>query len=286
MTLPIPSSGESAVADAKVPQPASLSSPTTGAPNHSSGASRPASLWVTVVAALLASLIALPGVASLDGRFPVENLSVEMTNRIRNNRDDQVAWAKERSNRWVSLSLTTISCLAVFGVSIGAIFGVLQASSSESATVMAKGFLVGGLIGLFAGVIGASLEASLLMKLEATGLDLTIRALIGHAVAWSTIGLGMAVVCTLFGPHRHFLQVAGRAIAAGVGSAIVYAPAAAVFFQLQRSDLSVPEGLLNKFFFLFSAAIFLGYGARCLPTSVGCKTTQTSPDTSMQPVVQ
>jgi hypothetical protein len=232
----------------------------------------------TIIAACLAALVSLPCVAVLDGLFPVENLSVEMTNRIRNNREDPIAWAKERSNRWTSLYRTTVACLSVFGASVGVAFSVLGSSGANSILQSLRNCVSGGLVCFTAAALGAFLESALLMKLESSGIDLTIKTMIGHAVAWSFLGAGVGIVSTSGSCLRAMRYGAvGRGLAGGVFAAIVYAPLTAVIFQLERSDISIPEGGLNKLFFLSSAAILIGICVRYSQPSLA-RAAQSQPD--------
>ena len=220
----------------------------------------------TIIVSLLGALVALPAVISLDGAFPVENLSVEMTNRIRNRSDDPIAWAKERSNRWTSLYQTTAACLAVFGASVGAILGFTLSFTTQPILATLRSTVWGGLIGGFAAAVGAILEAGLLIKIETLALDVTLKTILGHAVAWSVLAAGLSL---LFIPFRRdprgYMTMLGRGIVAGTVAALLYSPLAAIVFQLERSDMSIPEGSLNKLMFLSLSALLILYGIQ-IPT--------------------
>ncbi|WP_397569775.1 hypothetical protein [Schlesneria sp. T3-172] len=221
-------------------------------------ASRRLSLLTTIIVALLGAATSLPAVMSLDGAFPVENLSVEMTNRIRARRDDPIAWAKERSNRWTSLYKTTASCLGVFGAATGAFFGLLLAFPHSSPTTMLRTTLSGSLLGGTFAAAGGVLEAALLMNLETLGLDPSLKTIIGHAVGWSGMAAGLSLLLTSVRTDSiGYLQ---RLISGAVGgalAALIYSPLSAVLFQLERSDMSIPEGTLNRLMFLTIAALFV-----------------------------
>ena len=237
---------------AEMPDSAALVSPSTP---------RRLSFLSTLLVALLGAAVALPAVISLDGAFPVENLSVEMTNRIRNRSDDPIAWAKERSNRWTSLYQTTAACLAVFGASVGTFAGFALSFRTQPLLTTLRSAVLGGLIGGLSAAAGAMLEAAFLIKIETLTLDVTLKTIIGHAVAWSVLAAGLSL---LFIPiHRDlrgYLTMLSRGIVAGSVAALVYSPLAAIVFQLERSDMSIPEGSLNKLMFLSLSALLILYG--------------------------
>ena len=229
----------------------------------------------TIIVSLLGALVALPAVNSLDGAFPVENLSVEMTNRIRNRSDDPIAWAKERSNRWTSLYQTTAACLAVFGASLGVILGFTLSFTTQPILATLRSTVWGGLVGCFAAAVGAMLEAGLLIKIETLALDVTLKTILGHAVAWSVLAAGLSL---LFIPLRRdprgYMTMLGRGIVAGTVAALLYSPLAAIIFQLERSDMSIPEGSLNKLMFLSLSALLILYGIQ-IPAQTQKTSTQT-----------
>ena len=229
----------------------------------------------TIIVSLLGALVALPAVNSLDGAFPVENLSVEMTNRIRNRSDDPIAWAKERSNRWTSLYQTTAACLAVFGASVGAILGFTLSFMTQPILATLRSTVWGGLIGGFAAAVGAMLEAGLLIKIETLALDVTLKTILGHAVAWSVLAAGLSLLFIHFRRDpRGYMTMLGRGIVAGTVAALLYSPLAAIVFQLERSDMSIPEGSLNKLMFLSLSALLILYGIQ-IPTPTLKTNTQT-----------
>ncbi|MDP1795965.1 MAG: hypothetical protein Q8K78_00715 [Planctomycetaceae bacterium] len=210
------------------------------------------------IAALLATVVALPMAVTFDGRFPVENLSVEMTNRIRNNRHDAVAWAKERSNRWESLYRTTVACLTGFGATLGGIAALLGVVSPAPMSARLRWLMAGIVLGAVAAALGGYLEAGLLIKIEKITLDPMLRAMLGHAVAWMVVGAGVAIAATLSVPAWLAKKVAiGRAMVGAIGAAVLYSPLAAILFQLERSDLPIPEGSLNKLLFLGLAGLLI-----------------------------
>lgn len=223
-------------------------------------ASGPADRWGSWLAISflsgLAALMAWPGVMALDGRFPVENLSVEMTNRIRNNRDDPVAWAQERTNRWTSLAKTSASCLAVFG----GIFGGLMGGAIGARRWWSPKYALLGLVsGVGAGLGGGVLESTLLIRLEKAGIDPLLLTALGHAVAWGCLATPLvAVMRWAKGRGTGGLGKLFRVWIAAAAAALVYALVAAIAFQMLRSDLPIPEGAGNKFLFLLLGSWALG----------------------------
>jgi hypothetical protein len=235
-------------------------------------------LWSA--AALLASLLALPLAVTFDGRFPVENLDVDMTNRIRNNRNDPIAWAKERSNRWESMYQTTVACLTGFGALLGGVATWLGTSSTVPIMSRMRWLFAGVLLGAISAAIGGYLEAGLLIKIEKITLDPMLRTILGHAVAWSVIAAAVAMAATFSVPGwKEKFAAIGRACGGALIGAAIYTPSAAILFQLLRSDLPIPEGFGNKLLFLGTAgmAIFgmLGSSTAMLPAA--------APSTSDQP---
>ena len=91
-------------------------------------------------------------------------------------------------------------------------------------------------------------------------------------------GAGVAIISTS-GSFRRGIRygAVGRGLAVGIIAAIVYAPLSAVIFQLERSDISIPEGGLNKLFFLSSAAILIGICVRYSQPSLA-RAGQSQPD--------
>ncbi len=216
------------------------------------------------VTALFATLLAWPLAIAFEGRFPVENLSVEMTNRIRNNRDDAIAWAKERSNRWESMYRTSVACLTGFGAVLGCVSGLLGATKTAPLLARMRYLLAGLMLGALFAAAGAYLEAGFLIKIEKFGLDPMYGTMLGHAVAWTVIAVGLALSSTLsVSGWSSKLGAAGRAAVGALLAAVCYPPIAAILFPLDRSDLPIPEGNLNKLLFLGTAAVLtstlLGY---------------------------
>lgn len=211
-------------------------------------------LWT--VAAILAALLALPLAATFDGRFPIENLDVEMTNRIRNNRNDAIAWAKERSNRWESMYRTTVACLAGFGATLGGVAALLGVVTTAPILVRLRWLAAGIVLGAVCAALGGYLESGLLIKIEKLTLDPMIRTMLGHAVAWLVLGVGVAIAATLSVSNWNAkLTAVGRCSGGALTAAVLYTPLAAILFQLQRSDLTIPEGTGNKLLFLGLAAV-------------------------------
>lgn len=229
----------------------------------------PGKIFCWGAAALIASLLALPVAVTFDGRFPVENLDVEMTNRIRNNRTDAVAWAKERSNRWESMYRTTVACLTGFGAALGGVAALLGSVSTATVLTRLRWLAVGVVLGAVCAAVGAFLEAGLLIKIEKLALDPMLRTMIGHAVAWLVIGGGVAIAATLSTPKWGEKRSAiGRTCVGAIGAAVVYTPSAAIMFQLLRSDLPIPEGVGNKLLFLALAAVSMFGMLAGAPTKV------------------
>lgn len=213
-------------------------------------------LWL-VVAGMI-SVLALPLAVVFDGRFPVANLDVEMTNRIRNNRHDAIAWAKERSNRWESMYRTTVACLAGFGALMGGVAAFLGAVPQSSLLKKLQWFAAGVCLGGVAAALGGYLEAGLLIKIEKLPLDPTLRTMLGHGLAWMVLGLGVALAATFSATSwSERLVAVGRACLGAILATITYSPVAAVAFQLVRSDLPIPEGTGNKLLFLGTAGLAL-----------------------------
>ncbi len=241
-----------------------LVGPATDAPVDAPAASRVdvGSTWGEItVLSLLAALLSLPGVQLLHDRFPVENLSVEMTNRIRNNRDDPVAWAQERTNRWTSLARTAASCLAVFGAIFLGLVGLSIGWRQGSALGALRLGLTGGFIGAIGGVLGGLLESTLNIRLEKAGLDPLLLTALGHSAAWGSLATAMALLLRRrVGTWRSLMIRMGRGCGAAGLASLVYAVVAAICFQLLRSDLPIPEGLGNQFVFLLIGGWALGAG--------------------------
>jgi hypothetical protein len=219
--------------------------------------------WFWVHASLLAvasSLLAWPVLVVVDGKFPVENLSVEMTNLIRNNRDDPVAWAQERMNRWTSLAKTASSCLAAFG---GTFVGLAIFRDEASRRWSLRKLLAGFGLGVCAGILGGLAEATLVIRLERVVSDRLLLAAMGHAVGWAFLATALVLMLSMSRPAparwlTKLMEGLGSAILASLGYAVV----AAVAFPMLRSDLPIPEGALNKLVFLMVASGVMG--AVCL----------------------
>lgn len=218
-------------------------------------------LLLYLSAGLLGALVAWPWLIHFENRFPVENLSVEMTNRIRNNREDPIAWAQERHNRWTSLHRNTAVCLAGFGLAVGAALAMAAGVARRSARLVLLGAVTGAACGAVAGAAGGVLEAALLMRLEGENLQLAHRTVAGHAVGWSVAFAGMALgVAIVVGRLRRAPYLIGSVIVAGMAAAALYSPLAAILFPLDRSDFPIPEGDGNKLLFAGLAAGFAGLG--------------------------
>jgi hypothetical protein len=249
-----------------------LSQPLFGAPQATATSRSNRGSWVvTGLLAVVSSLLAWPGLLVLDGKFPVENLSVEMTNLIRNDPNDPVAWAQERMNRWTSLAKTAASCLAMFG---GVFVGLANCRDGVTARWSPQRVLVGIGLGVAAGILGGVAEATVFVRLDRAIGDRMLLTAIGHAVAWACLAavLNPRLPMIRAAPGEwvsRLLKVFGGAVLAS----LIYAALAAMAFPMLRSDLPIPEGNFNKLVFLIVAAgvlgsICLGPGKKANSTTV------------------
>jgi hypothetical protein len=213
--------------------------------------------WVrAALLAVVASLMAWPALLVIDGKFPVENLSVEMTNLIRNNRNDPVAWAQERMNRWTSLAKTASICLAAFG---GVFVGLASARDEATRRWSLRKFLAGVGFGAGAGILGGLAEATLVVRLERLFSDRLLLSAMGHAVGWAFLATALVLMLGMSRPSpARWLTRLLEGVGGAVVASLVYAVVAAVAFPMLRSDLPIPEGALNKLVFLLVASGVMG----------------------------
>lgn len=229
------------------------SQPALGTPSESASARGGRRFWLEAgLLAVVSGLLAWPGLLVLDGKFPVENLSVEMTNLIRNNRDDPVAWAQERMNRWTSLAKTAASCLSIFG---GVFVGLAVVRDAATRWWSARRLLAGVCVGVVAGIVGGLAEATLVIRLERVVLDRLLLAALGHAVSLTCLGAAVAFLLPAARQSpQEWLSKLLKVFGGAVLASLVYAVVAAVVFPMQRSDLPIPEGDFNKLLFLIISA--------------------------------
>jgi hypothetical protein len=249
--------------------PGALLGEAPGDPRSACGSA--AGPWRLLVAGILGALLSVPWMAHFDERFPVENLNEDMTNRIRNNREDPIAWAKERENRFTSLYQTAVVCLAGFGCAVGGMLGFAEGAARRSVARAALGLFGGALAGAIFAAAGGYAEASVAMGLEKSGLDRTYRAILGHAIAWSFCAVGLSIAVGVAARSPKFAaRVLAPAILAGVLAELIYSPVAAMLFQLYKSDLPIPEGTSNKLLFacLAGGLMALSIGRVRVPAAV------------------
>jgi hypothetical protein len=248
-----------------------------GVPSEASSRSAAATSLVipwsrVAVVIALSVLCAAPAVQILDGMFPVENLSVEMTNLVRNNPNDPVAWAQERFNRWSSLAKTSAACLAVFGAVLAALSALVSGVGQQPVSQRLRALVLGALIGGLSGVVGGLLESTFLIRMEKAGFDRSTLAMAGHAIGWFCLAVGMAVSVALSqGTWSGVIDRCGRGLVAAGLAAVVYAVASGLLFQMVRSDLPIPEGIGNPETFLQglgNQTTFLLMAAVCLSIAV------------------
>ncbi|MSR58617.1 MAG: hypothetical protein EXS05_13350 [Planctomycetaceae bacterium] len=202
-------------------------------------------------AALLAAGASWPFVDRFADAFPNPGLDEDMTNRIRADRNDAIAWAKDRELRLMSLSRNAGLNYGFFGLCLGSCLG-LTASCSMAAGVggALRGAALGALLGAISGVGGGLISGWVALQVDHPGgLDTAVRSVLMHAAGWAPIGLACgAIVALRLGHSRGPLMAGG--LLGGAFAAAIYEQSAAIVCQLDRSDVPVPEGAANKLLFL------------------------------------
>lgn len=218
--------------------------------------------WHLVLAGLIAAGLAFPFLKYFEDAFPRQNLTVEMTNRIRANADDPIAWAKDRQNYWESLSRNSMLNLGIFGLCLGSCFGlVLSLNQGGTYQRIARNWIYATAAGVVAGIAAGLLSATVAYALQnAKGIDVAIRSCAIHAAGWIVPGLTCGMLLGLISGRRPFVLLAFGGLLGGLAAALLYEAMAALVFQLDRTDLPVPEGSGNKFLFLAVAGLLILLG--------------------------
>ncbi|MDB5388221.1 MAG: hypothetical protein JWM11_3867 [Planctomycetaceae bacterium] len=219
--------------------------------------------WHLIITALFAAGLAWPVLMHFEGAFPMENLTVEMTNRIRANAEDPIAWAKERQNQWDAVSRNSILNLGVFGTCLGLCLSLtLALVRGGPFWSMARTWAYGTGLGMIAGIAGGYLSARTAFALgRGKEFDVTLRSSLIHASGWIVPGLACGVILGLALGRRRLVRPAFGGMIGGLLAALLYEPLAAILFQLDRSDIPLPEGAGNKLMFLGLAAVLMLVGA-------------------------
>lgn len=234
------------------------------APETSAPASR-LRVWHLVVAGLLAAGLAWPFAMKFEKTFPQENLSVEMTNRIRARADDPIAWAKDRQNYWEHLYRNGVLRLGIFCICMGGCLGIATAATRYgSLLVRIRGVLTGLLLGAVAGVGSGFSAAAMAYYIDKNmrDADVTIRSPLIHGAGWIIPALMCGVILGLTSGNRRqvvpttMLHAFGGVLGAFFAT-MLYEPLAGWLFQLDRTDIPFPEGTANKFLFMGLAAVLM-----------------------------
>jgi hypothetical protein len=216
-------------------------------------------IWHLILAALVASGLAWPYMKRYERAFPMENLSVEMTNRIRAKADDPIAWAKERQNQWEAASRNAMLNLGIFGLCVGGCLG-LTGSLNRRITLfhLLCSLVYGIVLGTVAGIASALVSAYIFLRVDKLpGMEVPTRSLIIHGMGLAVFGLFCGLILALTARPGRTGMLAFGGLLGGLIASLVYEPLAAICFQLVRSDIPVPEGPENKLLFLVLSSVLM-----------------------------
>lgn len=216
-----------------------------------------------VAAALLGAGLAWPLLMHFEKAFPVPNLPVEMTNRLRVRNDDPIAMAAERVNRWNSVSRNSTLNFGLFGICLGTCLGLAGGLSAgwtarKLVVSIVRGAAIGGISGVLGGLLAAVVSYSLR---DAFHIDTSLRAAMIHSTGWLIPGLACGIILGMSLGGRKLALLAVGGLLGGLFSALLYEPLSGILFQLERTDIPLPEGSWNKLMFLFLAAESMVMGA-------------------------
>jgi hypothetical protein len=220
--------------------------------------------WHLIIVALVASGLAYPLVKHFEKSFPMENLTVEMTNRIRANFDDPIAWAKERQNKWEGLSRNAMLNFGIFGCCLGTCLGLFSAIADRGTLVfILRSVLYGAGLGAVSGVAGGALAAWMALTLESSKqMDIMLRSTLIHSAGWVVPGLVCGLILSLTSRERRVALLMVGGVIGGLVAGGLYEPVAGILFQLDRTDIPMPEGTGNKYLFLAMGSVLMAIGAR------------------------
>lgn len=212
---------------------------------------RPLPIWLLLIVALLAAGISWPFVNRFADAFPNPGLDEDMTNRIRADRNDPIAWAKDRELRLLSLTRNAALNYGFFGLCLGASLGLVAAKSAGgSVASVLRSAALGLVLGAIGGAVGGFATGRVALEIDyPNGPDTSIRSMVMHAPGWGLVGLACGAAVSFASGRRLAPLLLGGAVG-GALAAVVYEQLAAVLMQLDRSDLPVPEGSANRLLFL------------------------------------
>lgn len=242
---------------------------TSNSSSNANGQQAPATvsrlrMWHLMIAALVAAGLAWPLVKHFEKSFPMANLTVEETNLLRANPDDPVAWAKERQNFWDSLSRNSMLNFGCFGCCLGLCLGLVSAfASRQSIVALLQNLLYGAGLGTVGGAGGGLAAAAMANALRnSREMDVTIRSSLIHGAGWIVPGLACGVILWVTCGERRLGLLSLGGLLGGLLAAMLYEPIAGILFQLDRTDLPMPEGTGNKYLFLAMAGVLMALGAK------------------------
>ena len=162
----------------------------------------------------------------------------------------------ERTLRGLDYSNTAVS-FAMIGMCLCAAAGIAAGLHRKSAAALAKGLsagvVLGGVCGAVAGLsevfIGSSLD-----RIE--GFDSMLKLMIVHAAAWVLISLSLAATVAVAGKNS-VVEAMGRAAPGGLLAGLLYLPIAGILFVGNKSDLYVPEGNINRLFWISLSGLLI-----------------------------
>jgi hypothetical protein len=170
----------------------------------------------------------------------------------------EVLAAKDRANQMLDYRNTMLS-LGMFGTVLTSLFGLAIGIARLRVPAAVLGLLTGAALGALFGAAAGCTEVFAGHQLKSVFAEGDVfGAILKYAAAWIMIAVGTgATVGIAVGNIRQVSRLIGTAMLGGIIAAILYAPASAILFVSEKSDLFVPAGMWSSTVWMSSAGIFM-----------------------------
>jgi hypothetical protein len=179
--------------------------------------------------------------------------------------------------------------IGLFGMAVGGTLGIVEGFAQRWAHDGAKlgvefGSVAGILLGAALGALGGYSSAGVGEWLDQTSVSLTYNTILVHGTAWGIAGIGIGLATGIACKNvKAALLGALLCAVAGILGAVIYSPVAALVFPAFDSDLSVPDGSLNRLAWVLLPAALMGLLSGVAVRS-GSTSGPASPSSPPQPV--
>ena len=227
-------------------------------------------MWSLLAAGVLGGLLGGAAISQYHQHFKLAQLDMEMEAISRADAADPRLEPYHRQRGWEPFWKNTTLNFCLVSVALGGVMGVAAGLGRKSFGAVIAGLMLGAAIGALFGAGGGWVAAVLwehfnwnyiryVTPSEETLKYSTYIALSAHAVAWTAIGISLAVTVSLVARKRILvLDYAVTSVFAGFIATGMYAALASLLFPLNRSELVIPTGAENQFLFVMLAGGLFG----------------------------